>query len=226
MSATENARAPWRAACRALAQARARAEDEATDASGLPSLAYRWEHVQAVVGLSLRLAPQVGADDAIVEAAAWLHDINKGQRDHAAAAAAEARTFLPNTDFPPARISAVVAAIAQHEGLTRLPGAAPLEPLEAAVLWDADKLSKLGVSAIALALGAPHVHGQTLAERRLYVNDFARGVLAQSVTSMNTAPARAMAQRRYAAMLAALDAWASDQAEAQFYDLWDEEECT
>ncbi len=119
-----------------------------------------------------------------------------------------------------------MAAIAQHEGLTRPVGAAPLEPLEAAVLWDADKVSKLGVSAIALVLSSPQVGGQTLADRRLYVDDFARGVLAQTVQSMNTAPGQALAERRHKEMLAALDAWLHEQADAQLLELWDEESHT
>jgi uncharacterized protein len=205
----------WRADCKALARARAAAEGgENAGQDGAP-LAYRWEHVRQVVGLALEIGSHLDTDGDVLLAAAWLHDICKGQPNHAAAGAAEARSFLATTDFPPEKIVLVVAAIAQHEGLTRPESAPPLAPLEAAVLWDADKASKLGVSAVALALSAPQVEGATLAERRRYVDGFARGVLAQTVQSMNTAPGRALAQRRYAAMLAALDAWAQDEDEAQ-----------
>ena len=217
------ARIAWRADCKALARSRAAAEDgEAAGRDGGP-LAYRWEHVRQVVGLALRIGSRVDADFEVLLAAAWLHDIAKGQPDHAAAGAAEARSFLATTDFPTQKVDAVVAAIAQHEGLTRPVGAPPLEPLEAAVLWDADKVSKLGVSAIALALSSAHVVGSTLDERYQYTAGFARDVLAQTVQSMNTAPGRALATRRYADMLAALDAWLQEQADAQLIELWDKE---
>ncbi|MBA3533831.1 MAG: hypothetical protein H0T73_18085, partial [Ardenticatenales bacterium] len=70
--------------------------------------------------------------------------------------AAFAREFLPTIAFPSEKIEAVAEAIAQHEGLTRpaadwrkregtpFCAAPPLQPIEAALLWDADKLSKIG----------------------------------------------------------------------------------
>ena len=91
------------------------------------------------------------------------------------------------------------------------------------MLWDADKASKLGVSAMVLALSSANVAGRTLDERYTYAADFARGVLAETVQSMNTAPGRALAERRYADMLAALDAWAQEMADMQLIELWDKE---
>jgi len=183
-------RIAWRKDCRDLARARSAAEDGEGAGQDGGLLAYRWEHVRQVVGLALRIGSRT-----------WLHDIGKGQPNHAAVGAAEARNFLATTDFPPEKIETVVAAIAQHEGLTRPVGAPPLEPLEAAVLWDADKVSKLGVSALALALGSANVKGNTLAARYHYTADFANRVLARTVQSMNTAPGRALAERRHADML-------------------------
>jgi uncharacterized protein len=114
---------------------------------------YRLEHVRAVVTLAGCLARDLGADEEVVDAAAWLHDIAKGtaddgEGDHGRAAAREASGLLANTDFPPEKIPAVCDAIAKHVGLTREPGVPPVEPLEAAILWDADKLSKLGLTAV------------------------------------------------------------------------------
>jgi len=216
-------RIAWRAGCRALARARAAAEDGADAGQDGGQLAYRWEHVRQVVGLALGIGSRVDADLEVLLAAAWLHDISKGQPEHAAAGAVAARSFLATTDFPPEKIEAVATAIAQHEGLTRPVGAPPLEPLEAAVLWDADKVSKLGVSALALALGSANVIGSTLDARYQATAGFARGVLAQTVRSMNTAPGRALAERRHKDMLLALDAWLHEQADAQFVELWEEE---
>ncbi len=216
-------RIAWRKDCRDLARARAAAEDGEGAGQDGGLLAYRWEHVRQVVGLALRIGSRMDTDVEVLLAAAWLHDIGKGQPNHAAVGAAEARNFLATTDFPPEKIETVVAAIAQHEGLTRPVGAPPLEPLEAAVLWDADKVSKLGVSALALALGSANVKGNTLAARYQYTADFANRVLARTVQSMNTAPGRALAERRHADMLSALHAWVQEQADAQLIELWDKE---
>ena len=147
---------PWRDAARAVCEARSEAESRAQ--WGLPPETplpynYRLEHVRAVVALAGRLARDLGADEVVVEAAAWLHDIAKGtpqngEDDHGQAAAREASGLLADTDFPPEKIPAVCDAIVKHVGLTREPGAPPVEPLEAAILWDADKLSKLGLTAV------------------------------------------------------------------------------
>ena len=147
--------AGWRTVCRRHAEQRATDEAlddwKAKDDKALP-FNYRWEHVQIVVGLALHLADLTGADREIAEASAWLHDVCKGEPNHGVAGARAARTLLAHTDFPAAKIDAVAQAISLHVGLTRPPGV-PLQPLEAAVLWDADKLSKLGVQALAYNLG-------------------------------------------------------------------------
>jgi uncharacterized protein len=201
----------WRAACRALAEDRATAEARAAWHHAPIPFNHRWEHVQEVVSLALWLAVNTGADPSAVEAAAWLHDICKMQPQHAWAGAAEAEHVLADLDFPPAKIPIVVAAIRQHEGLYRPAGSEPLQPLEASVLWDADKLSKIGVQALAFSLSAPYTAGKTLAERRTYIEQFVRTVLAKTVRSMHTEPARCMAQMRYRAMVAALEAWAQEE---------------
>src|SRR5687767_11210787 len=121
----------WRDVVQHKAQTAAQAE-----ATGVGRVMnYRWEHVQAVVRLARWLARETGADAEVVEAAAWMHDIAKGQPQHAAAGAVAARGILLETDFPADKIERVVEAITHHEGLFR---ETVLEPLEAAVLWDAD----------------------------------------------------------------------------------------
>ena len=108
---------------------------------------YRWEHVQAVVRLGNRLAKLTGADKDVVEAAAWLHDIRKkGKGDnHGEDGANAAKEKLLTTDFPKDKVELVSDAICKHVGLYK---DHKIEPLEAAVLWDADKLSKLGATSI------------------------------------------------------------------------------
>jgi uncharacterized protein len=112
---------------------------------------YRFEHTLAVVKLARWLSPLAGADPEIVECAAWLHDCRKRLRDakgkdhHAQDASAVVESILAGTDFPPAKIPAVRHAIDHHVGL-RLEHR--LEPVEAACLWDADKLSKIGAASL------------------------------------------------------------------------------
>jgi putative nucleotidyltransferase with HDIG domain len=111
-----------------------------------PSFNYRWEHVTAVVTLALKLANQTGADRDIVEAAAWLHDVRKDAKDrHPQEGAKFAKKLLQNTDFPPDKIKAVGRTIEDHMGLWRNK---PLKMLESQVLWDADKLAKIGLTAV------------------------------------------------------------------------------
>jgi HD superfamily phosphodiesterase len=202
----------WRLTCRHEAEAAAR--EEARIAWHVPPeesipFNYRWEHVQQVVRTACWLADAIGADREISEAAAWLHDVRKIEPEHAKAGARAARNILIHTDFPAEKIEAVCTAIAEHEGLTR-DDPAPMASLEAALLWDADKLTKLGVQALAYNLGTPRMRGRTLAERLASMQTFTATVLRQTVASMNTEPARALAERRHAEMTAALEAWARD----------------
>ncbi len=185
----------WREAARARMHAATLAELRGRLGTEQVSFNYRWEHVTTVVTLALRLAELTGADAEVVEAAAWLHDICKysdGNR-HPIAGAAYARAFLPTTDFPPEKIEAVAEAIAVHMGLWR---DEPLTVLEAQVLWDADKLAKIGLTAVF------HWAGGWLAgdEMRTLADLIARGRKAdwqtKTVASMHTAPARRAARAR------------------------------
>jgi uncharacterized protein len=177
------------------------------------SFNYRWEHVQAVVTLANRLAALTGADAEVVEAAAWLHDVCKWTHGeaHAAAGAAFARELLPQTDFPPQKIDAVSEAIAAHQGLYR---DQPIEDLESQVLWDADKLAKIGLTA------AFHWTGGALAGDEIHTMDdlIDRGRnaawQAKTVASMHTAPARRAARKRLAAYNALWDMLESELAGA------------
>jgi uncharacterized protein len=177
------------------------------------SFNYRWEHVTTVVTLALKLAELTGADAEVVEAAAWLHDIRKYKdRDrHPITGAAFARDFLPTTDFPPEKIEAVAQAIADHMGLWR---DEPLTVLESQVLWDADKLAKIGLTAIF------HWTGFSLAgaEMRTLAGLIERGRSAdwqaKTVASMHTAPARRAAEARLAAYRGLYDALEGELAGA------------
>ena len=202
----------WRQACEA--DLRAHTEADAIRFWGLsrpgplgprPVFDYRFEHTLAVVKLARWLAPLAGADLEIVECAAWLHDCRKllkagkGKDTHAQDASGAVAAILDGTDFPPAKIPAVRTAIERHVGLKRK---TRLEPVEAACLWDADKLSKIGAASLvhfACIAGAfePIETAGILQRGELWL-DHARTIAA----SMNTKPARKEAERRVAFLTA------------------------
>jgi uncharacterized protein len=179
-------------------------ESEERYGTAEPLFNYRWEHVVAVVNLSRQLVPLTGADAEIVEAAAWLHDIAKqtaGQK-HPKVGAMYARHFLPETDFPAEKVEAVAYAIEQHMGLWR---DEPLPNLEAAVLWDADKLAKIGLTAAFHWMGGWFAKDNTLTTPDLIRRGRKQDWLPKTVASMHTEPARRAAQKRV----------------EQYYALWD-----
>jgi uncharacterized protein len=154
---------------------------------------YRWEHVQAVVRLAIRLAALTNADGEIVEAAAWLHDIAKPHsRNHGRDGAVACRQVLARTDFPREKINAVADAIAKHVGLFTDES---LEPIEAAVLWDADKLSKLGATAVLHFVGYQILRGESeTAEWLVRLSNIPWHE--STVVSFQTQPARAAGRER------------------------------
>ena len=202
---THATRPPWRDAARAAMHTATLAELRGRHGTDQVSFNYRWEHVTTVVTLALRLAELTGADAVTVEAAAWLHDVCKftDGEQHPAAGAAFARAFLPTTDFPPGKIDAVAEAIADHMGLWR---DEPLTVLEAQVLWDADKLAKIGLTAVfhwtGGALAGSRMHTLEALIRRARANEW----LPRTVASMHTPPARRAAAARLAAFQQLYDA--------------------
>ncbi len=211
----------WLEACRAVAREAALREDRAragvADGARLPAFAYRWEHVQQVAANGRWLLTQVEADAEVVLAACWLHDVRKEEPEHARRGAEFARAFLPESDFPPHKIEAVADAIAQHEGLMRPAAewskeagepfrpAPPLRPIEAGLLWDADKLSKVGPLAFLHYLPAHlldlHARGEAtttdalIARNRRWLDTLAPRLIA----SFNTVAAQRKAMQLHAA---------------------------
>ena len=193
-------RLPWREVVQAAAREAAQTEDSERWGDARTPFEYRWEHVQAAVRLAIRLAERTGADREVCEAAAWLHDVAKPQSqargtDHGLEGAAMARDILAESDFPAEKIEAVVDAIAKHVGLET---SAIVEPLEAAILWDADKLTKLGATIVIHAIGYKLAKGEKTTEALIegVCDDEWGGTI---VRSLNTAPAQAAGQARLAA---------------------------
>lgn len=164
-----------------------------------PSFNYRWEHVTAVVTLAIKLAELTGADRDIVEAAAWLHDVRKkAGGDHPEEGAKFARKLLPKTDFPPEKIERVAQAIADHMGLWRghpFPEES-LTNLESAVLWDADKLAKIGLTAVFHWVGGDLARGKPKSTQDLITDGKSVDWHPKTVASLHTEPARRAAEAR------------------------------
>ena len=164
-----------------------------------PPFLYRWEHVKQVVRTARLLAKKEGGDLEIVVAAAWLHDVCKlsDGENHAAAGAKFARKYLPTTDFPKQKIEPVAHAIAVHTGLWR---DEPLKVLEAQILWDADKLTKIGLTAALHWMGNHFSKEDTTRTgesvlKMLNRSDF----MEKTVSSFHTPTAQAVGTIRYAA---------------------------
>lgn len=191
---------PWRKVARTAAHKAALVEDQKRWGDARTPFEYRWEHVQAVVRLAVRLAECTGADCQVCEAAAWLHDVSKTHSrarstDHGLDGAVMARDILAQSDFPVEKVEAVTDAIAKHVGLET---SAPIEPLEAAILWDADKLSKLGATIVLHGIGYELSKGENTTEaliKGLCDEQWGENI----VQSLNTAPARAAGRERLSA---------------------------
>ncbi len=186
----------WREVVRAAAREAALAESREYWGENEVAFDYRWEHIEATVRLARRLAELTGADSEIVEAAAWLHDVAKphSQR-HERDGAAAARRILAETDFPRAKVDAVAEAIEKHAGLFT---DELVEPLEAAVVWDADKLSKLGATAVMHFIGYQIMVGEGTTAELLAVLSDQLSWQERTARSFHTAPARAVAEERLA----------------------------
>ena len=113
-----------------------------------PYFNYRLEHIRQVERCARYLLAQLGGDEDIVLASVWVHDRFQAQftgSDHAAYAAEWAEENLSGFGFPADKIEKVCFAVAHHSDP---PGSIPDEAKEARILWDADKLTKLGCSSI------------------------------------------------------------------------------
>lgn len=198
----------WREEIREVALERATAESLelwGQSTGEVPRFNYRWEHLLAVEKLCSWLGRQLGGDEEVLTACVWLHDIVKShdldlpEVSDADAAADEARRILAGTDFPAGKIDAVYAAIRVHEGLFR---EEPLADLEAAILWDADKLSKLGATHLVHNLPVRLVFDPMFQGRPTSTDLVARSeeewisIGDRIAASMNTGPGRLEAARR------------------------------
>lgn len=111
---------------------------------GAPYYNARLEHIQQVERDALRLMREIPADQDILLASVWIHDRFRPWYEgdqHAARSASWAREHLAGLGFPTEKVEAVVFAVEHH---IDLPGEIPESAVEARLLWDADKLAKMG----------------------------------------------------------------------------------
>lgn len=125
---------------------------------------YRYEHTRTTVEIADSLAGELGVDPDLARIAAWLHDVakcwdpnldeaaNKARAEkHGPAGGREAAEFLDSIGFPRELTAKVEGAITVHVGFIK--DYILDEPLDA-LLWDADKLSKISWAGIMHYLGA------------------------------------------------------------------------
>lgn len=81
----------------------------------------RWVHTQDVVDKALKIAEEEGADEKIVGAAAWLHDIGASEKKdeiiyHHLNSAKKAREILADLDYSDEEIEKIAQCIKEHMG--------------------------------------------------------------------------------------------------------------
>ncbi|TFG34237.1 HD domain-containing protein [Candidatus Thorarchaeota archaeon] len=121
---------------------------DASEKQNVPLYNYRFDHVEEVVDLAKYIASDTEANMEVVILAAWLHDLAKpgiggiSAQNHGIVSANLAEEILLRENIDPAITIQVSDVIRKHVGLTI---EEPLKPIEAQVLWEADKLLKLGL---------------------------------------------------------------------------------
>lgn len=163
-----------------------------------PLYNYRYDHVELVVKLSQHIAKQTDADLDIITIAGWLHDIAKpglgGVENHGELSAEMAQQFLEQEAMDSKIIKRVCDVIRKHVGLTL---DKPLKPLEAQILWDADKIVKLGmVGFIHFLLNGIRINpGMNIQEISTRIREYIP-LAKKIVQSMNTTKGRKIAEER------------------------------
>ena len=118
---------------------------------GCADRAHDIDHIERVVATARQLGKREGAELAILEPAAWLHDCVSVAKDHpqrkqaSLLAADRAVVFLQEINYPQQYHRAIHHAIVAHSFSANI---SP-ETLEAKILQDADRMDALGAIGIA-----------------------------------------------------------------------------
>lgn len=170
---------------------------------------YRYEHTRTAVGIAENLALVLGVDPDLARITAWLHDIAKcwdpfldqaenlaREDNHGPVGGKEAAAYLRSIGCPEDLIPQIEQAIARHEGYIK--DYILEDPLDA-LLWDADKLSKISEAGVLHYLSAQLTSGEGVLDLKEFFSclnqDLHRGIR----DSLNTEPAREWADGALAA---------------------------
>lgn len=190
-------------------------------------LAHDAEHVRRVTAWCLHLAATEGADVELAGAAGLVHDLVAIPKEHpdrplgGERSAAAAAGLLPEVGYAPVEIAAVVEAVRTCSWSRGLEPTGPL----GRILQDADRLDAIGVLGLARTWStAQRMGGGLLAhpeqpwpeerepDDRRYALDHVARKLQHLAAGMHTTAARIEAERRHAAMMAAVEAFRSEVA--------------
>jgi len=167
---------------------------------------YRFEHTRTAVGIAENLASHLGIDPVLARIAAWLHDIAKcwdphldedanlaRENNHGPAGGEEAGQYLRSLGFAEELTRQVEQAITVHEGYIK--DYILDEPLDA-LLWDADKLSKINGAGMFHYLGVLLTTQEEVIDLHNFFSDPDREYLHQGIrNSLNTEIARKLADQ-------------------------------
>ncbi len=124
--------------------------------------AHGWDHVLAVVNVAREIARELGADEAVVVAAAYFHDaaprLEAGHSAHPRASAELARSELARLGWPADLVERVAETIVGASYEARLAGRGAETP-EAQALSEADLLDAMGARGIARAFAFAAFYG-------------------------------------------------------------------
>ncbi len=112
--------------------------------AGSPYFNFRLEHIRQVERDAIHLMSTERGDEEIVMAAVWIHDRFQPQFDgaqHADKAGRWTRANLVQLGFPTYKVESVARAVELH---TRRSMDIPQDLREAQMMWDADRLARLG----------------------------------------------------------------------------------
>ncbi|MFW9793961.1 MAG: HD domain-containing protein [Candidatus Thorarchaeota archaeon] len=166
-----------------------------------PLYNYRLDHIEEVVVLAKHIAEGSDADMEVLTLAAWLHDLAKPgvggipPQQHGIVSAEMAEEILTQEQINRETIEKVSDVIRKHVGLVLKE---PLKPLEAQILWEADKILKLGMIGFIQGLlnGVRLFPGRSISEIADGLHEFVP--LASEITqSMVTKRGKELAQQRF-----------------------------
>lgn len=152
-----------------------------------------WEHVERVYNLSYLISQQEEADIDLCQVGALLHDIGKVIGEpHNLTGRGRAKVLLRGMRYPSQRIERVLKIIENHS----MDNWGLLGSLEEKVVWDADKLDRIGAIGLTRAFyrkGQARMDLHDLSVYKKYVQ--------MSLERLNTKTAKDMAKKRMEFMI-------------------------